>query len=492
MHTPDIMDYANSTEVVNRRYADRWGYGFHILDHVIDRARVPHWSKIHVVQTFLPEYDFVFWIDADAAFFDHSRRIEDVVGVESQPEAQMWAQDIWPDFPSLHRKEMIDTGMVLFRNSRWTREFLTEMYYYPECQEHLNWTEQYCFTVAYRADLLGMQSRMSILPTPTLNHHVLPPPENPQGMFVLHLAGRPKVARVSHFLQVHDGRADGFRQDHNYTTFWRFWQLFSVHKFGGVASLQACIFGLGDRHRAFQDALLFHFPYLGSFTIVRQGAPGLWSQMRASEDVGEYYPKRMAHMDINEYLTGKTRDGDRFVQGFYCDVFVLGVESWRHLPSVDILGRMARSGLEPHDGDSNRGFGFSPLRDAYFAWILDGCTENGEVSAPGSRLDGDDEDGAALVEACQLLLTSRAYVQEAVEAASPRASNKDTEVSDREAAASTSAVAARAAQGGSVLRETPLYWSISNPGESGVFHKLGNVVLTRVQRDAFPKEAEER
>merc|ERR1711933_627624 len=84
MTTPDIEAYANVTELHNRRYADRWGYGFHAVDHAIDRKRVPHWSKLHAVQLFLPEYDFLLWIDADAVFFDHSLRIEDVMGIEQQ------------------------------------------------------------------------------------------------------------------------------------------------------------------------------------------------------------------------------------------------------------------------------------------------------------------------------------------------------------------------------------------------------------------------
>merc|ERR1719433_2233063 len=202
--------------------------------------------------------------------------------------------------------------MVLFRNSRWTRQFLLEMYYLPDCMEHLNWTEQWCFTVAYREDFMGMRSRMAIVPTPQLNHHILPPPTAPEDMFVLHLAGRPKKARVSLFSQVNAGRQKVFSQP-EFNSFWRFRELFAGHGFAGIASLQACLFGIGKRHRAFLDALLFHFPYMSTFTVVRQGAPQLWSQMKATENVGENHPDRMAHMDIVEYMSGITRDGEKFV-----------------------------------------------------------------------------------------------------------------------------------------------------------------------------------
>jgi len=250
---------------------------------------------------------------------------------------------------------------------------------------------------------------------------------------------------------VHEGRAKAFRSD-QYGAFWDFYSLFARHRFAGVASLQACFFGLGPRHREFLDALLFHFPYVSTFAIVRHGAPQLWSQLRASEAVGERFSQRMAHVDVTEYLLGHTRDGERFVSGLYCDLLILSVESWRHLPSLDVLGSMSRNGLEPNLGDTNRGFGYSPLRDAYFVWLQDGCDE------AGGRLDGNDEDGSALAAACDLLVDLRAYVE---------------------------AVAVNSSEG-EAWEDGPTLWGIEAPGERGVVQELGQVALARVQREAFP------
>eukprot|EP00927_Polykrikos_kofoidii_P060491 TRINITY_DN55454_c0_g1_i1.p1 TRINITY_DN55454_c0_g1~~TRINITY_DN55454_c0_g1_i1.p1 ORF type:complete len:574 (-),score=66.01 TRINITY_DN55454_c0_g1_i1:8-1729(-) len=483
MHTPDIASYSNWTAAHNQLYASRWGYGFHIFDHAIDRDRVPHWSKLHVVQLFLAEYDFVLWIDADAVFFDQSRSIEEVMRIAEHPTAEMWAQDIWPDYPSIHRNERIDTGIVLFRNTRWTRQFLLELYHYPDCQEHLNWTEQYCFTVAYNSDLLGMRDRFAILPTPTINHHVLPPPNNPNALFILHLAGRKSKAREAQFSQVHNDRQAVFQEkaSSTYASFWHFRELFSRHSFGGIASLQACIFGMGTRHRHFMDALLFHFPYIASFTVVRQGAPGLWTAMRSTESIGERYPDRLAHLDITEYILGKTRDGDRFVDGFFCDVFVLGVESWRHLRNVEVLGRLARSGLEANRADANTGLGFSPVKDAYFAFLYDGCDggwgvasaaagETLPLAAEGSRLDADDENGDASSAACDFLRVSRTFLGSAINAS-----------------ADTSVTASAEEKQAAEPELTPTLWGIRAPGTVG-FQAFGDVALARVPRDAFPEQ----
>ena len=40
---------------------------------------------------------------------------------QEKSELQIWGQDMWPDYPSLHRKEIMDGGTFLVRNSLWTR-----------------------------------------------------------------------------------------------------------------------------------------------------------------------------------------------------------------------------------------------------------------------------------------------------------------------------------------------------------------------------------
>eukprot|EP00435_Cladocopium_sp_Y103_P014282 s270_g3.t1 len=297
MHSPEIMSYANITNLMNQRYAERHSYGYHILNHTIDTARVPHWSKIHAILMHLPDYDFVFWIDADAIFYDQSRRIEEALNLEEHDGTEIWGQDMWPDYPSLHRKEIMDGGTFLVRNSLWTRRFFIEMYYYPPCQEFLNFTEQFCFSVAYEANFLDVKRKTKILPTPSLNHHRLPPPTENGSLFIWHLSGRSEEARERHFRLVYEDYAAKF-QNVKYQSFWLFYQLFARQDFGSLASLQLCMFGIGQRQQAMMEALMYHFPYWTGFVVTKQGAPGLFSQMRQSELIGEMFGSRMAAMDL--------------------------------------------------------------------------------------------------------------------------------------------------------------------------------------------------
>lgn len=478
MITPNMAENSSFARAVNEQYAEQWGYGFHVFDRAIDQDRVPHWSKLHVVQIFLPEYDFVFWIDADAAFYDHSRRIEDVFGTEGHPEKHIWAQDIWPDYPILFRREFIDTGTVLFRNSRWTMQFITELYYFVECRQYLEFTEQYCFSVAHRANLFGVREKLVILQTPAINHHILPPPTNPNGMFILHLAGRPNEMRAQHFSLLRAGRQHSFTAP-VYEQFWDFYRLWADHNFGGVAVQHVCLVGMGKHHLAFVDALLFHFPFVVVFALVRIGAPGLYTSLRAAERAAKEHPKRFVHMDFGEYVRGTTREGDRMPEGFYCDIFVISVDSWRHLPSMELLGALARDGFEDHSSrvENTTGFGYSGIADAYFAWNYGDCTGGAgskstasglsdPIAFPGSRLDNDDDDGSALESACRLLGATRKSVEGTIKAGG-RTALSEADFND----------AAVVAQ--------PVYWSLNISGPIGVIESSGESALVRVPRKYF-------
>ena len=53
---------------------------------------------------------------------------------------------------------------------------------------------------------------------------------------------------------------------------------------------------------------------------------------------------------LEEYRTGKTREGDELVKGFYCDLMVLSPETWRHMNEVAMLVPFVRKGLEAYTG----------------------------------------------------------------------------------------------------------------------------------------------
>ncbi|CAE7749517.1 MCC1 [Symbiodinium sp. CCMP2592] len=474
VHTANIGPYANITGERNRLYAQRHDYGFHVETKVIDKSRIPHWSKIHAVLLHLCEYDFVFWIDADAMFYDQDVRIEDVVPI-GDVEKHIWLQHHSQDFPSSIRKELFDTGTVLFRSSPWTRRFLLEWYFYPPCQdpEILNYTEQYCFSEAYKADFMDLQTKTAALLSKELNNHQVPGPSE-KGLFILHLSGQADAQRADYLREVLDGKATVFANQPEYADFRSFQQLFASHNYGGLASIHLCVVGIGDRQALLLDALLFHLTYMGVTTIILEGAPGLYSQLRKSDEiVGTKYGKRMALLSIEEYLSGKTIDGDPYVSGFYCDVTILGVESWRHMRyGHKLLGDLNLAGFSRDHEEvmAGRSFGASPLSDVFFAVLEDGCLgDAGSLHAEPDRLLDTDDFGGELDEACRFLSNSYLWLAEKLQ---------------------------RAVAGGIANYETnievlipnstsePVPWRSSKPELWGVL-KEGKVTFIRLPRAAF-------
>jgi len=76
--TPNIHGYSKLSEMINKVYAEKHGYDFKMFD-VVMKDRAPQWCKIKVIKDLLDnntEYDYLFWIDADAFFNKHEIPLE--------------------------------------------------------------------------------------------------------------------------------------------------------------------------------------------------------------------------------------------------------------------------------------------------------------------------------------------------------------------------------------------------------------------------------
>ncbi|CAJ1380299.1 unnamed protein product [Effrenium voratum] len=144
---------------------------------------------------------------------------------------------------------------------------------------------------------------------------------------------------------------------------------------------------------------MFYFPYHSGFAVVQEGAPGLYTQLTRSEKIAEKFGSRMAMLNILEYQAGRDRQGEKMVEGFFCDLLVVSVESWRHLPQgIHTLTPLVRAGMTGFQGERGRGFGFSTMKDVFFVLLHEPCERK-----VGGQLDKDDEDGQALIHACRFM-----------------------------------------------------------------------------------------
>jgi hypothetical protein len=66
------------SENKNRAYAEHCGYRF-ICDRIVNKDMHHFFYKFRSILTYIDNYDYVFWIDADAFFTNFSMRIEDLI-----------------------------------------------------------------------------------------------------------------------------------------------------------------------------------------------------------------------------------------------------------------------------------------------------------------------------------------------------------------------------------------------------------------------------
>lgn len=121
--TPDY-EIGFRTEKINRKYCEKHGYDFKVLHniHPATQSLHPAWSKLPHMSDILPDYDYVVWIDGDAFFCNHEKKIEDwilpgeiTVGID--PGDHVEGQDF-----------RVNTGLMIIKNTPWFGAYAKLMY----------------------------------------------------------------------------------------------------------------------------------------------------------------------------------------------------------------------------------------------------------------------------------------------------------------------------------------------------------------------------
>lgn len=115
-NTPDVQDYASISAQINQRYAERHGYEF--THHVYDDFECgPHWQKIRVAIDALDDYDYVFWIDSDAAVYR-----------QHKPLPLDFEKDVIFSSDRGNGQSIANSGVFLVRSSEASRHILERWY----------------------------------------------------------------------------------------------------------------------------------------------------------------------------------------------------------------------------------------------------------------------------------------------------------------------------------------------------------------------------
>jgi len=113
----------NYTAASIQSYADAFGYDARVISTAEIEGRSTAWYRIQLIQELFDEgFDWVLWIDADAIFLRHNI---DILGQTEEGKDLYFVPEIGPlkyPYPPAP-----NTGVMLLRNSAWTRGLLAEL-----------------------------------------------------------------------------------------------------------------------------------------------------------------------------------------------------------------------------------------------------------------------------------------------------------------------------------------------------------------------------
>lgn len=206
LYTDNIASYARLAERINRMYAEKHGYYFHVYRYRLSE-RAAQWDKVLATYYLLTTnaYDYVFWIDSDAYVNKQEIALEDVMDINADVDLH-----ICDDIPNSGGICLINTGTFLIKNTPWAVQFLLDWWNDKDAPTyyHRSFHEQTVLdkiikrgaTLSQNGQvMLSRQSppsitRIKIYPTTTFNSDTdLSKIDN---YFIVHLMARPEQMRL--------------------------------------------------------------------------------------------------------------------------------------------------------------------------------------------------------------------------------------------------------------------------------------------------------
>lgn len=140
--TTDTYDWSQISFWINRNYAIKWNYDFISNVHIRNSDFSPHWFKIYDVLDNLPNYDWLFWIDADAFFFDDSKDLKKIIDLDTSGVNLHICKDIPSEGEKWEDIKRINTGTFFIKNCDWSFKVFSHIIDNKGRHAHDNFHEQ--------------------------------------------------------------------------------------------------------------------------------------------------------------------------------------------------------------------------------------------------------------------------------------------------------------------------------------------------------------
>lgn len=149
-YTADFSGMGDVCAASLRRYAEAWGCDVHVAQ----GAFVPRpaaWHRVRLIPELLDQgYDFVLWLDADAMFVRFDR---DAL-LEAEDDRDLFLVQM--DVPWISKDVPVpNTGVMLARNARWTRDLFDRLWGMEQYVGHPWWENAAMIDAMGYRSLLG-------------------------------------------------------------------------------------------------------------------------------------------------------------------------------------------------------------------------------------------------------------------------------------------------------------------------------------------------
>ena len=147
----NIVKYGIRTREI---YCNQHGYDLIVDNSIYDQSRDPPWSKIKLLQRYLPDYDYLVWIDADSFIMNFDQKLEHFILNYMNGKDMLFGKD-WTS--------TLCTGVMFVKNSDNSKRLL-ELCYNNENMLGNNLHEQASFSDLYERNVENAQNNIEILP----------------------------------------------------------------------------------------------------------------------------------------------------------------------------------------------------------------------------------------------------------------------------------------------------------------------------------------
>ena len=200
--TTGIFDYSSYSFAVNEAYAEHNGYIIKLFDDASSTDMYdqddPRWNKVKILEMAIDpdigwarDLDYVMWVDADLIFLDMNMRIEQIASRYPNAHILMSAEN--------HGSTtLVNSGAILVRNSRWSRQFLS-LWWSWSSRKHYSDQEQFDMLYQARRKIDKLDNFIAILPPDALNSDPPAFANQKDHNQVLHLMGEHSGFRIRAF-----------------------------------------------------------------------------------------------------------------------------------------------------------------------------------------------------------------------------------------------------------------------------------------------------